>query len=68
MRKDPDGRPQIAEVTPAAAIAGGEFQIRGKGLAKDQRPRVTFGDVTAPVIIGSDSLVIARVPEGASVG
>ena len=29
---------------------------------------MTIGDVGAPVIIGSDSLVIARVPEGATAG
>jgi sugar lactone lactonase YvrE len=68
IRKDPEGKPQISEVTPAAAIAGGELQIRGKGFVRSQRPRVTLGDIDAPVIIGSDSLVIARVPEGASVG
>ncbi|HWB97146.1 MAG TPA: IPT/TIG domain-containing protein [Bryobacteraceae bacterium] len=68
MRKPSNGRPQIAQVTPAAAIAGGEFQIRGKGFAKGERPRVNIGEVAAPVIIGSDSLVIARVPEGASAG
>ena len=66
--KDTNGRPQIANVTPPAAIAGGEFQIRGKGFLKADRPRVTIGDITAPVIIGSDSFVIARVPEGASAG
>jgi hypothetical protein len=68
LRKSPDARPQISQVTPAAAIAGGELQIRGKGFAKADRPRVTLGDVGAPVIIGSDSLVIARVPEGAVAG
>ncbi len=31
-------------------------------------PRVTIGEVGAPIIIGSDSFVIARVPEGASAG
>jgi hypothetical protein len=51
-----------------AAIAGGELQIRGKGFAAADRPRVTIGDVPAPVVIGSDSLVIVRVPEGASAG
>lgn len=66
--KEPNGRPQIAQVSPTAAIAGGEFQIRGKGFVKADRPRVTIGDLTAPVIIGSDSFVIARVPEGASDG
>src|SRR5881227_2563971 len=67
LRKS-DPKPQIAQVTPPAAIAGGELQIRGKGFAKADRPRVLIGDVGAPVIIGSDSLVIARVPEGASAG
>jgi hypothetical protein len=68
LRKPPDHKPQISQVTPPAAIAGGELQIRGKGFAKSDRPRVTIGDVGAPVIIGSDSLVIARVPEGATAG
>jgi hypothetical protein len=68
IRKNTEGRPEISQVTPLAAIAGGEFQIRGKGFVKSQRPRVTFGEVEAPVVIGSDSFVIARVPEGASVG
>jgi len=68
LRKPQDGKPQISQVTPPAAIAGGELQIRGKGLAKSDRPRVTIGDVGAPVIIGSDSLIIARVPEGATAG
>ena len=68
LRKSSDPRPQISHVTPAAAIAGGELQIRGKGFAKSDRPRVTIGEVGAPVIIGSDSFVIARVPEGATAG
>jgi sugar lactone lactonase YvrE len=68
IRKDANGRPQIAQVSPEAAIAGGEFQIRGKGFARANRPRVMIGDVAAPVIIGSDSFVIARVPDGASAG
>ncbi len=68
VRKTPDSRPQIAQVTPPAAIAGGELQIRGKGFARMEPPRVTIGEVGAPIVIGSDSLVIARVPEGASAG
>jgi len=55
-------------VAPPAAIAGGELQIRGKGFARAERPRVTIGEVGAPVIIGSDTFVIARVPEGATAG
>ena len=68
LRKDSNARPEIAQVSPAAAIAGGEFQIRGKGFAKSEWPRVTIGDVVAPLTVGSDSLVIAKVPEGASTG
>ena len=68
LRKSSDAKPQIAQVTPPAAIAGGELQIRGKGFARSARPRVTIGEVGAPVVIGSDSLVIARVPEGATAG
>jgi len=67
-KKDSNGRPQISAVTPEAAIPGGEFQIRGAGLAKSERPRVTIGDMEAPIVIGSDSCVIVRVPEGASAG
>jgi sugar lactone lactonase YvrE len=66
FRKNNDSRPQILEVSPYAAIPGGEFQIRGKGLAAHARPNVRFGDMAAPVVIGSDSFVIVRVPEGAS--
>ncbi|HYL78033.1 MAG TPA: IPT/TIG domain-containing protein [Bryobacteraceae bacterium] len=67
-KKEANGRPQISNVTPEAAIPGGEFQIRGAGLARSERPRVTIGDVHAPIVIGSDSYVIVRVPEGASAG
>src|SRR5437763_12241577 len=68
LRKETNGKPQISRVQPEAAIAGGELYIRGKGLAAANRPRVTIGDVAAPVVIGSDSLVIVKVPEGASAG
>ena len=37
-------------------------------MRETDRPRVTIGEVGAPVIIGSDSFVIARVPEGATAG
>ncbi len=68
IRKDSNGRPVISQVQPAAAITGGELYIRGKGLATSDRPHVTIGEVSAPVVIGSNSLVIVRVPEGASAG
>ncbi len=68
IRKESNGRPEIAQVWPPAAIVGGEFQITGKGFAKWDRPKVTIGEVAAPIVIGSDSLIIARVPEGAGAG
>jgi sugar lactone lactonase YvrE len=68
LRKSPDHKPHIAQVTPPAAIAGGELQIRGKGFARAERPLVTIGEIGAPLVISSDSFVIARVPEGASAG
>ena len=68
LRKESNARPEISRVSPAAAIAGGELEIRGKGFAKPEWPRVTIGEVVAPLTIGSDSFITARVPEGASAG
>src|SRR3989475_2961071 len=68
LRKDSNGRPDIIQVSPVAAIAGGEFQIRGKGFTRPGWPRVTIGDVAAPLTVGSDSFVIAKGPEGAASG
>ncbi len=68
FRKSSDNRPQITGVSPAAAIPGGEFQIRGKGLAAAARARVRFGEIAGPIVIGSDSFIIVRVPEGAAAG
>jgi sugar lactone lactonase YvrE len=68
LRKRPTG-PHISAVTPAAAIPGGEFQIRGTGLnTNDERPKAAIGGVFAPVIIGSESFMIVKVPEGARQG
>jgi sugar lactone lactonase YvrE len=63
-----DPKPVISQVQPVAAIAGGELQIRGTGLSAGEKPQVTIGDVAAPVVIGSSSLVIVKVPDGASAG
>ncbi len=68
IRKRGDTNPEITAVIPAAAIPGGEFQIRGKGFSREARPTVRIGDQPAPVVIGSDTFIIARVPEGAIVG
>lgn len=51
-----------------AGIPGGEVAIRGSGFAHAPRPVVTFGGAEATLVVGSDSFVIARVPEGAANG
>jgi sugar lactone lactonase YvrE len=64
-----NGGAEILEVTPAAAIPGGEIKIRGRNLAPHgERAQVRIGDMEASVVAGSPSFVIARVPEGAAVG
>jgi sugar lactone lactonase YvrE len=69
-----DVRPHISGVSPAAAIPGGDFQIRGeglaagKGLAAGDRPRVRFGRTPAQIVVGSDGYIVARVPPGPSNG
>src|SRR5216683_3851311 len=67
IRKD-NGKPQIAQVSPVAAIAGGEFQIQGRGFARSDRPKVTIGEIAAPLIISSDSFLVVKVPDGVSEG
>jgi sugar lactone lactonase YvrE len=68
LLKNTEGRPEISRVLPEAAIPGGEFQIYGKNFVRAERPRVTVGDMPAAVVIGSDTYVIARVPDGAAAG
>ena len=61
--------PRIDQIQPPAAIPGGELQIRGAGLAAGyDLPQVMIGEVPAHLVAGSPSLVIAKVPEGATVG
>jgi sugar lactone lactonase YvrE len=68
FRKSADSRPQILEVSPLAAIPGGEFQVHGKNFAGGGSPTVTIGATSAPLVVGSDSFLIVRVPEGAPNG
>jgi sugar lactone lactonase YvrE len=68
FRKSSDSRPQILEVSPEAAIPGGEFQVRGKNFTRSGHAAVTIGAVPAPLVVGSDSYLIVRVPEGTTGG
>ncbi len=61
-------KPTIERVSPAAAIAGGEITIHGRGFAhtNGNRPRVRFGNAEASVTIAADDFLIATVPSGAA--
>ncbi len=59
---------RIDRVQPPAALPGGEFTIRGANLSGDPRSEILFGDTPANMVIGSSSLVIARVPDALSYG
>lgn len=61
-------RPVIDSVSPSAALPGGDIQIRGRELTRAPRPGVTIGEADAPLVVTSDSFVVARVPEGAEDG
>ena len=60
-----NGIPRIESVTPAAAIPGGEVEIRGSGFATraNLRPVVRFGEAEATL-----SLASSAPPGGASAG
>ncbi len=64
------GKPIIKEVTPLAAIAGGELFIRGSSLTANGRvrPLVRFGDRPASLLMSSSDRLVVRVPEGAVSG
>jgi sugar lactone lactonase YvrE len=63
-----DVRPHISGVSPAAAIPGGDFQIRGVGLTGAERAYVRFGSTPAHIVVGSEAYVVARVPAGPANG
>lgn len=57
-------RPQIAAISPCAAIPGGEIVIRGSGLAENgHHPKVRFGSQAGSALLSSSSRLIVRVPE-----
>ncbi len=62
--------PRIDQISPAAAIPGGDIAIRGSGFEarNNTRPRVRFGEIEAGILVCADNYLIARVPEGATGG
>jgi len=65
-----NGIPRIESVSPAAAIPGGEVEIRGTGFAgrSNLRPVVRFGEAEAALSLASSDRLVVRVPEGAGGG
>jgi sugar lactone lactonase YvrE len=65
-----NGLPRIESVTPAAAIPGGEVEIRGSGFTTRSRamPSVHFGEAQATLALASAQRLVVRVPEGAAGG
>ena len=57
-------RPQIELLNPPAAIAGGDFELRGDHLSSDQgvRPIVRFGDVAGRLVVGASRRIVVKVP------
>ena len=66
-RRIMDSKPFVENISPRAATAGGEIQIRGKHFCADpnKRAQVRFGGVESSLVVSSDKYVVARVPEGA---
>jgi len=65
-----NGIPRIEGVSPAAAIPGGEIEIRGSGFVSRSfaRPVVRFGEAEASVALSAPQRLVVRVPESASGG
>jgi sugar lactone lactonase YvrE len=65
-----EGQPRIDNVSPGAAIPGGDIFIRGSGFQAHNgtRPVVRFGETEGSLVLWSENLLVARVPEGASSG
>lgn len=67
MSDQQEGGPQIDSVSPIAAIPGGDVFIRGRGFqySNGSLPSVRFGQTLGNVLLWSEQLVVARVPEDA---
>jgi len=65
-----NGIPKIERVQPGAAIPGGEIAIHGAGFASvnHTRPEVHFGMAAGAVLLASENILVARVPEDADGG
>jgi sugar lactone lactonase YvrE len=63
-------KPRIEDVSPRAAIPGGEVAIRGSGFTENgrSRPTVRFGDQAGSVMVSSSNRLVVRVPDDVTSG
>jgi hypothetical protein len=64
------GKPRIENVSPRAAIPGGEMAIKGSGFTENgrSRPTVRFGEQAGSLMVSSPNRLVVRVPEGVTSG
>lgn len=62
------GKPRIDRIAPPAALPGGDITIHGSGFATRNHhlPEVRFGEVEGSLVLSSDSMLMARVPDEAT--
>lgn len=83
LKSEPNTSPRIDAVSPAAALPGGEVEIRGTylgavkasqsekagwGGVEWRRPVVMLGDLAAPVLLSRGGRLTLRVPDEAETG
>ncbi|HTW48971.1 MAG TPA: hypothetical protein VMD92_13550 [Acidobacteriaceae bacterium] len=83
LKSEPSTAPKIDAVTPAAALPGGEVELRGANLgpvalgpndaqhppgAGWRRPVAMLGDLAAPILLSRGARLTFRVPDEAETG
>jgi sugar lactone lactonase YvrE len=63
--------PKLESLSPAAAMPGGEVELRGSALQvqnSDTLPQVSLGDVPATIALSRPGRAVIRIPDGAISG
>ncbi len=68
LRPADNTAPHLANVSPAAAMPGGSFDLRGRHLNSGGTPQAYIGDTLAPLAFVSANKLTLRVPDGAIAG
>jgi hypothetical protein len=65
------GGPELVSLSPAAAMPGGEVELKGSSLQAagvDVLPQVLVGDVPATLVLSRPGRAVVRIPDGAISG